>query len=288
MSESKIPFLPSPDYAVAAVDGSTTVAGSAAGVIMIHDGVVMLRGLPVPEIRNSWEAEAYAVVRAIKMALDLRVHHLRLLIDHHDVACIVQGRPADCRHVRQLLLEDWIRIARDRGMRVTARTVQGHTGTVDLPSRMNEIAHVLSNLGRLDSVYMDLPHSEDWLGDLVRVDSRFAVSAQHRACRPMQREKAARFLGFDLETVDALLGAGHLERTLHGISRETLDGVYVIAQRMRHDAYFGFFDREREPGQWALEVSRGWNATPASHRHLDSRHPHGDRAVSTFFDGAVA
>lgn len=285
MSESKIPFLPSPDHAVAAVDGSTTVAGSAAGCIMIHDGVVMLRGLPLPEIRNSWESEAYAVVRAIKMALELRVQHLRLLIDHHDVACIVQGRPANPGIVRELLLEDWIRIAHKRGMKVSARIVQGHTGTDDLPSRMNETAHVLGNLARIEPVYIDLPHSEDWFGDLVKSDGRFEPDRK-RPSRPMQREKAASFLGLDMETVNGLVRAGYLSGSAHGISRETLAQVYVIAQHVRHDAYFGFLEREREPGQWLPEISRGWNAMIERQVAPALRHSHGNVTPTMSMAGA--
>lgn len=262
MSESPPPFL-LPRHAVAAVDGSFAPQGSSAGIVMIHEGRILLRGLPLPDVDGGWQAEAYAAGLSIKMAKDLGVTRLRLLIDHHSVACIVQGRPADRSDPDQSRLADWVLHARRAGMEVTARAVQGHTETVDLPSRMNELAHILCDLGRSEPVHVDHPHSGSWLETLVEMDGRFAFpdGGNHPRWHSfMNRHKAAHFLGVGLDTVDDLVQAGHLMVTMRGIPRRSIAEVYAVLQDMRHDAYFGFDDARRPLGSYEDEVARGWDA----------------------------
>lgn len=262
MSESPIPFL-LPRHAVAAVDGSFAPQGSSAGIVMIHGDLVLLRGLPLPVIEGGWQAEAYAAGLAIKMAKDIGVTRLRLLIDHHTVACIVQGRPADRNDPGQSRLADWVLHARRSGIEVTARAIQGHTETTDLPSRMNELAHILCDLGRSEPVHVDHPHSGSWLETLVETDGRFAFpeGGNHPRWHSfMNRHKAAHFLGVDLGTIDELVQAGHLMVTMRGIPRRSIAEVYAVAQTMRHGAYFGFDEPDYVKGTYEDEVARGWDA----------------------------
>lgn len=261
-ARTKRPFLISPHYAVAAVDGAHNHFGASAGIVMIHDGKVLLRGHPFQGIRNSWQAEAHAVGAAIVMALDLGVLHLRILIDHYGVACATQGRPVDRSDACQASLEDWILAARGYGMRVTARAVQGHTGTTDLPSRMNHFAHVMADRSRTGSVAIDHPHSDDWLATLGQADKSFAypTEGEERWNTTMTPGKASHFLGLGRETFETLLSEGHLESVGTGVSTRSVKRLYAVAQEMRHEAYFGFMEREHVPGQWEDEVSRGWDA----------------------------
>lgn len=256
------PF-PAPGQAIAAVDGSFGAEGSSAGIVMLHDGLVLLRGLPLPNVVGGWQAESFAAGLAIKMAKDLGVSRLRLLIDHHPIACIVQGRPVDRGDADQARLADWVLHARRAGMEVTARAVQGHTETVDLPSRMNEIAHILCDLGRREPIVHDHAHSEGWVDDLSASDARFAFPEPGKGQRWhsfMTRHKAAHFLGVQVETIDELVQAGHLMVTMRGIPRRSIAEVYAVAQTMRHGAYFGFDEPDYVKGTYEDEVARGWDA----------------------------
>ena len=260
-----------PDHAVAAVDGSVSRHGASAGVVLIHAGSAHLIGTPLPDVDQAWLAEACAVRVAIDAAFDLGVSNLRLLIDHHNVAQTVQGRPPTRETGNEATLSLLMAQTRARGLKVSARVVQGHAETSDLPSRMNDLAHILGDVGSRQPFLRTVDATTGWIDRLASEDARFKPTwTPQRWAAFLQRRRTAHFLGVDVLTVDRLVKAGHVDYNARGVSRESAAKVYVRLQEMRHDAYFGFEAPEHEPGRWEDEILSGWDGRLAQFYHRKS------------------
>ncbi len=253
------------DAAVAAVDGSVSSRGAAAGVVVLRRGSLRLRGVPLPAGIESWEAEALAAGDAIETAMASGVRRLRILMDTAHVAAFVQGRRnGDGVLPRQGTLASLLAGAAEAGLAVSARVVQGHTETRDLPSRMNDLAHLLGSVSSTDPTEIRTRASAGWDGRIVGEDPRLRPSRNHhRWTAFLARRKTAHLLGLDVETVDALLRAGHLAVTPDGVPYPSVAAVYEAAQSLRGEAYFGFAATERVPGAWEDEIHRGWDPRPS-------------------------
>lgn len=270
MSESPaLPILP-PDHAVAALDGGVGRLGAAAGIVFLHGDRIVLRGVTL-DVPGAWEAEASAVSEAIALARELGVANLRLLIDHHGVASIVQGRRVEAETGIQPQLAKAVDDARRDGMRISARVVQGHAETMDLPSRMNDVAHLLGSASMQAPFKYDMAATPDWADRLAGIDRRFRPTRTYQRWEAfLGRRRTAHFLGVEVETVDRLLRSGHLDFDARGVTRRSAAAVYEILQNMRHDAYFGFGEVEHEPDRWDDEISRGWDGRLAKFYHRKS------------------
>jgi hypothetical protein len=264
MSESSpIPDLPQ-GAAVAATDGSVSKAGASAGVVLVHAGILHLEGLPLPGVEDSWVAEAAGAGRAIASALGLGATRLRLLIDHFGVASFVQGWRPDAMEPREQALADILERAAREGLDVTARVVQGHAETADLPSRMNDVAHLIGDIAMDGDFRSSMAFAPDWSERLVESDRRFRPTRTHqRWAAFLPRRRTAHFLGVDPGTVDDLVRHGYLDVAPEGVTRRSAAAVYEVAQRIRQDAFFGFSDPERVPGRLVDEISRGWDGRPS-------------------------
>ena len=260
MSESaEIIELP-PGHAVAALDGSFGRHGASAGIVMLRAGKVHLIGTRVAA-ETSWEAESCAVALAIGAAREFGIDTLRLLIDNHWVAMTVQGFPIpDDAPSRRVALAEIVEEARASGMRVTARVVLGHTETMDLPSRLNDLAHILCNAALGGDVDVEADLSPGWLSRLAASDPRFRPTFTHQKWASFVDDvKAAHLLGLDTRTIHDLLKCGHLRHDPRGISRREVASIFVHAQRMRHDGFFGFSSPEHQRDCWEDEILRGWD-----------------------------
>lgn len=260
----EFPHIPD-DAAVAAVDGSVSVRGAAAGVVLAHRGVLRLSGVPLPPDIESWEAEALAAGEAISAALGAGARRLRLLIDTAHVAAFVQGRrQGDGVLPRQGTFASLLDHAREAGLAISARVVQGHTETRDLPSRMNDLAHLLGSMSPAVPTALETSTSAGWDGRLRAVEPRLVPSRNHhRWTASLGRRKTAHLLGLDVGTVDALFRAGHIDVTPEGVPYGSVARVYEAAQALREDAYFGFSAPEGVPGAWEDEIHRGWDPRPS-------------------------
>lgn len=278
MSESPaLPTLPR-NHAIAALDGGVGRHGAAAGIVFLHADRVILRGVTL-DVPGAWEAEASAVSAAISLARELGVENLRLLIDHHGVASIVQGRRVEAETGIQPQLAKAVEDARMDGMRISARVVQGHAETMDLPSRMNDVAHLLGSASMQAPFRYDMPATADWADRLAGIDRRFRPTRTYQRWEAfLGRRRTAHFLGVEVEIVDSLLRSGHLDFDARGVTRRSAAAVYEILQNMRHDAYFGFGEVEHEPDRWDDEISRGWDGRLAKfyHRKSGIRPPESD------------
>jgi len=257
------PTIPE-DAAVAAVDGSVTRTGAATGMVFVHAGRMRLEGAPLAGVDEAFVAEAAAVERAIRTALDLGVSRLRLLVDHHGVACLVQGHRPGLPSEREARLVAALDAAAASGLALSARVVQGHAETADLPSRMNDVAHILGDLGAGETYRAEIAFGPGWDADLVAADRRFRSTYTHQRWNAvLPRLRTAHFLGLDPATVDALVRAGHLDVVPEGVTRRSAARVYEVAQRLRLPAFFGFDEAERVPGRHVDEISRGWDGRPS-------------------------
>jgi len=279
---SHVPPLP-PGSALAVTDGGVGKRGASAGLVLVHDGMATISGTPLPGMDDAWDAEVASVSLAVDAAIAAGATRLRLLIDRYDVARFVQGRRPTEPRPRDAALDECTVRARSAGLALSARVVQGHTETADLPSRLNHVAHVACDIGLEGRFELRETIGPEWLDGLAARDKRFRRTRTHlRWVAELQRGKVAHFLGVDVATVDALLAAGHLDIGSGGVTRRSAARVYEVAQAMRLDGFFGFGEPEGVPGHETDEICRGWDGRPSGflHRKAGTRVPppgeHGD------------
>ncbi len=258
------------DAAVVVVDGGVGRRGASVGMVVVHAGRVRLVGRPVEGDLHAFEAETAGVALAFAEARALGVARLRLLLDSHPVGMIVQGYRPDEPTDREAALAAVVDEGA-AGFPVSVRIVQGHAETRDLPSRLNDLAHILAGIGSRRLHDETLAMEPGWIDALADSDRRFRPThTPDRWAFRFPRRRAAHFLGLDVGTVDALVVAGHLRVTPEGLTRSSVAAVYEAAQAMRSDAYFGFGEPEGVPGLWDDEISRGWDGRPSQWYHRKS------------------
>lgn len=268
--DQTIPGLPG-DAAIAVVDGGVGRRGASTGTVILHGGRARLAGRSIEGVVHPFEAEAVGVARAIHEARSLGVRRLRLLLDSHPVGMIAQGyRPGEPTG-REASLAATADAAREAGLAVSVRIVQGHAETRDLPSRLNDLAHILAGIGAMTTYRHELTVDPGWIDRLAEDDPRFRPTrTPDRWAFRFPRRRAAHFLGVDVGTVDALVLAGHVSVTPEGLTRPSVAAVYEAAQEMRREAFFGFDVPEGVTGCWDDEISRGWDGRPSLWYHRKS------------------
>ena len=249
MPARTFPELPD-DAAVAAVDAKAGRAGGS-GVAMVSAGRLGLHARREAPVPDAWLAMTLAAGFALDVATASGVRRLRLLVENPELARILDGKASDRLQARAPVLVEALDRAAGRGLATSAMLVLGGTETSDLPSRLNDLAHVLAGLGA---------RGEDWEGGIGLCprweESVLALRADlgptrlpERRGLVLSRKGAAAFLGFDPGTVDALVRAGHIElsRDGTGVTRASVARVHEAAQDMRTDAYFGSWEESPAP-----------------------------------------
>lgn len=245
MNADRVPHvtLP-PGAAVAAVYGHVGRSKAGIGIAMIVGLDLRLRGIQAPErFPDRWLASAFAAEAGLAMARERGVRHLRILLENCEVGRIVSGVASPRLRERAPSLGAALEAFAREGGHAESVAVQGGTETLDLPSRLNDLSHVLAGCASQGGPTDDAcAMAEGW--DRLLVARRPELRQTRILDRQgivTSRKGAADFLGVGCGMVDVLLRAGHLDLTQDGagVTRRSLTRVYEEAQRLRHDEFFG-------------------------------------------------
>jgi len=223
--------------AVAFIDGtfSSVKDRGGYGIVLITPGRVRLLGLPIDPLPmgkvNSHVAESLAAARACTVALadPSAPVRLRVVGDCSGIIDAIEGRT----HGREPVQEAFS-AARAQGLELSGRWIRAHMETMDLPTRLNGIAHWLSHIGR-DGTLMDrtLPLEEGWL---TALETEPQFRPERTSVRdPVPIEDAALFLGIGLPEAMTMAKAKRLRRVADKGAVRWLAGPRHAKRLMKRD-----------------------------------------------------